>query len=66
MCTEILTRAFVSSEKLDHCNSLLYGLPAYQLNKLQLIENTAARVVSFARKYNHITPVLQSLHWVPV
>ena len=61
----MLTHAFVSS-KLDHCNSLLYRLPAYQLNKLQLIQNTAARIVSFARKYDHITPVLQSLHWLPV
>ena len=64
-CTEILTRAFVSS-KLDYSNSLLYGLPACQLNRLQLIQNTAARVVSFARKYDHITPVFQSLHWLPV
>ena len=55
--TEILTYAFVSS-KLDHCNSLLYGFPAYQLNKLQLIQNTAAHVVSFARKNDHVTPVL--------
>ena len=63
--TEILTHAFVSS-KLDYSNSLLYGLPAYQLNKLQLIQNTAACIVSFTRKYDHITPVLQSLHWSPV
>ena len=26
----------------------------------------AARVVSFVRKYDHITPVLLSLHWLPV
>ena len=63
--TEILIYAFVSS-KLDHCNSLLYGLPAYQLAKLQVLQNTAARVVSLTRKYDHITPVLQSLHWLPV
>ena len=62
---EILTHAFVSS-KLDYCNLLLYGLPAYQLDKLQLIRNTAACDVSFARKYDHITPVLQSLHWLLV
>ena len=34
--TEILIPAFVSS-KLDHCNLLLYGLPAYQLAKLQVL-----------------------------
>ena len=60
-----MIHAFVSS-KLDHCNSLLYGLPAYQLAKLQVLQNTAARVVSLTRKYDHITPVLESLHWLPV
>ena len=63
--TEILIHAFVSS-KLDHCQSLLYGLPAYQLAKLQVLQNTAVRVVSLTRKYDHITPVLESLHWLPV
>ena len=60
-----MIHAFVSS-KLDHCNSLLYGLPAYQLAKLQVLQNTAAHVVSLTRKYDHITPVLESLHWFPV
>ena len=35
-------------------------LPAYQLAKLQVLQNTAARVVSLTRKYDHITPVLES------
>ena len=63
--TEIIIHVFVSS-KLDHCNSLLYGLPAYKLHRLQLLQDTAARIVTLTRKYDHITPVLQSLHLLPV
>ena len=44
--TETLIHAFVSS-RVDYCNSLLYGLPAYQLNKLQRVQNAAARLISW-------------------
>ena len=63
--TEILIHAFVSS-KLDNCNSLLYGLPDYQIRKLLLIQNTAARIVTLTRQYDHITSTLLDLHWLPV
>jgi len=36
--TETLIHAFISS-RIDFCNSLLYGLPEYQLNKLQGVQN---------------------------
>ena len=42
---DTLVHAFVSSW-LDNCNSLLYGLPASTPNKLQLIQNHAAPVVT--------------------
>ncbi|KAL9974522.1 hypothetical protein ACROYT_G011567 [Oculina patagonica] len=63
--TEILVHAFVSS-KLDHCNSLLYNVPKYALKKLQSVQNAAARLITCSRKYDHITPILKELHWLPV
>ena len=60
-----LVHAFVSS-KLDYCNALLYGLPKKQLDKLQRVLNCAARVVCKVPKHEHITPILASLHWLPV
>ena len=62
---ETFVHAFVSS-KLDFCNSLLYGLPKSSLQKLQHVQNAAARLITFTRIQEHITPILYSLHWLPV
>ena len=62
---ERLVHAFISS-RLDYCNALLYGLPDREINRLQKIQNAAARLISGTRKYDHIVPVLKSLHWLPV
>ena len=63
--TKTLVHAFVSS-RLDYCNSLLNNISDSLLNKLQRIQNAAARLVSGRRKFDHITPVLRELHWLPV
>ena len=60
-----LVHAFISS-KLDYCNSILFGLPDREINRLQSIQNAAARLVSGTKKHEHIVPVLKSLHWLPV
>jgi len=52
--------------KLDYCNSLLVGLPAKLLNRLQAVINTASRLVCHAMKADHITPVLKELHWLRI
>ena len=61
----MLVHAFVSS-RLDYCNALLIGLPKYQIDRLQSALNTAARIITFTCKYDHITPVLVRLHCLPV
>lgn len=63
--TKTLVHAFVTSH-LDYCNSLFYGIPQYQFNRLQRVLNAAARVVCLIPKYSHITPVMKTLHWLPV
>ena len=52
--------------RLDYANSALYGVTDYRLKKLQLVQENAARLVRKSKKYDHITPVLKDLHWLPV
>ena len=52
--------------RLDYGNGLLYGVPDKLLDKLQRVQNVAARVVVKASRYDHITPILKSLHWLPI
>ena len=60
-----LVHAFITA-RLDYCNSILYGLPKRLIQRLQRIQNTAARLVTRTNRDDHITPVLKGLHWLPV
>ena len=56
----------MSSEDLDFSNSLLYGIPGYQVQKLQIVQNAAAKLIYNAGKFDHVTPLLRELHWLPI
>ncbi len=62
---ETVIHAFVTSQ-LDYCNSLLYGLSANNIKRLQYVQNSAARSITHTRKIDHITRILYHLHWLPV
>ena len=62
---EKIIHAFVSS-RLDYCNGLYSTLSSSSIHRLQLIQNTAARILTNTTRRAHITPVLAALHWLPI
>ena len=64
---KVAAHAFVTS-MLDYGNALLYGLPKCRLAKLQLVQNSVARVVVNVRKYDRcsMTTIRRELHWLPI
>ena len=56
------------TSKLDYGNAVLFGINGRLLQKLQRVQNSAARVITQQRRRDHlhITPVLLALHWLPV
>jgi len=52
--------------KVDYCNSVLAGISAILLQRLQSVMNAAVRLVFSARRSEHTTPLLRELHWLKV
>ena len=63
---KLLVHAFVNS-RLDYCNSVLQGVSTVHLQKLQTIQNGAARIVARRMKFDPITSTIRDeLQWLPI
>jgi len=60
-----LVQACIAS-RLDYCNAVLHGITDSLLQRLQSVQNAAARLVTCTGRCEHITPVLRELHWLTV
>ena len=60
-----LVHAFITC-KVDNLNSLLAGIPGYALDKVQMILNNLARLLTRTNGKDHITGTLKELHWLPI
>ena len=56
----------IISSRLDYCNSLLTGISSYNLHRLQMVQNRAARLVLGVGRMTSSEPLLRQLHWLPV
>ena len=63
--TKILVHSFITS-RIDMNNCLLLGLQKNYINRIQILQNAAARLIMRIPKHNHITETLIYLHWLPV
>ena len=55
-----------ASQFFVHSQPNITGLPKFQINRLQHIQNDLARTIVQAPKFKHITPILKSLYWLKV
>lgn len=63
--TKTLVNSLVTS-RMDYCNGLLHGVSKSTISKLQNVQHTAARLISKTSRFDHVSPILEDLHWLPV
>jgi hypothetical protein len=51
---------------LDYGNALLSGITEKNLNKLQVAQNSAARLIERLKKNDRISHIRKELHWLPI
>jgi hypothetical protein len=52
--------------KTNYCSSIWFNTSGESIEKIQLIQNYAARVISVnVGKYDHVSPLLKELGWLP-
>ena len=67
--TKDATRSLVQAlviPKFDYGNTLLYGLPSYQIKRLQQMQTMSGSLIYNKNKFYHISDDLDDLHWLPM
>ena len=52
--------------KLYYCSNVWSSTTKMNIEKLQKVQNFAARIITGTQKYEHISPILKQLNWLPV
>jgi exonuclease III len=63
-CKQIVHGLIISH--IDYSNSLFFGLPKCDIQRLQRVQSMAAKMILRKRKYDSVTKTLKELHWLPV
>ena len=63
--TKTLIHSLVTS-RIDYGNALMNAAPSQEIQKLQRVQNSCARLITRTPRRAHISPIIHDLHWLPV
>ena len=52
--------------KLNYCSTVWSGTSKQNINKLQLVQNFAAGILTGVKTYDHVSPALKELGWLSI